>query len=113
RRSAPTSGRLRSEWVAGMVGIRTHSRQIWLDLDKKRTLCQTVALIDDYRKCSPETIRGLEEGLESSLFFYDFPEVDKKRNFSTNKRERLKRTEPSSPVMFGRTGYARVLGLAL
>jgi hypothetical protein len=47
------------------------------------------ALIDDYEKRFPEAIRCLEEGLEDSLSFYDFPEVDKKRISSTNGQERL------------------------
>ena len=46
-------------------------------------------LIDDYEKRFPEAIRCLEEGLEDSLSFYDFPEVDKKRISSTNGQERL------------------------
>ena len=37
----------------------------------------------------PEAVRCLEEGLEDSLSFYDFPEVDKKRISSTNGQERL------------------------
>lgn len=47
------------------------------------------ALIDEYGKRFPDAVRCLEEGLEDSLAFYDFPEVDKIRISSTNGRERL------------------------
>ncbi len=32
----------------------------------------------------PDVVHCLEEGLEDSLSFYDFPNIDKKRIFSTN-----------------------------
>jgi transposase-like protein len=48
-------------------------------------------LIEDYEKRFPEAIRCLEEGLEDSLAFYAFPEVDKKKISSTNGVERLNR----------------------
>jgi transposase-like protein len=66
-----------------------HLKQIWLQPDKKSAKRAAVALIDDYEKRFPEAIRCLEEGLEDSLSFYDFPEVDKKRISSTNGQERL------------------------
>ena len=67
----------------------SHLKQIWLDPDKKSARRAAAALIDDYEKRFPEAIRCLEEGLEDSLSFYDFPEVDKKRISSTNGQERL------------------------
>jgi putative transposase len=66
-----------------------HLKQIWLELDKKSAKRAAGALIDDYEKRFPEAIRCLEEGLDDSLSFYDFPEVDKKRISSTNGQERL------------------------
>jgi len=66
-----------------------HLKQIWLEPDKKSARRAASALIDDYEKRFPEAIRCLEEGLEDSLAFYDFPEVDKKRISSTNGQERL------------------------
>ena len=66
-----------------------HLKQIWLEPDKKSARRAAAALIDDYEKRFPEAIRFLEEGLEDSLSFYDFPEVDKKRISSTNGQERL------------------------
>jgi len=66
-----------------------HLKQIWLEPDKKSARRTASALIEDYEKRFPEAIRCLEEGLEESLSFYDFPEVDKKRISSTNGQERL------------------------
>ncbi|MBE3143981.1 MAG: IS256 family transposase [Planctomycetes bacterium] len=66
-----------------------HLKQIWLEPDKKSAKRAAAALIDDYGKRFPEAARCLEEGLEDSLSFYDFPEVDKKRISSTNGQERL------------------------
>jgi len=66
-----------------------HLKQIWLEPDKKGARRAAAALIEDYEKRFPEAIRCLEEGLEDSLSFYDFPEVDKKRISSTNGQERL------------------------
>jgi transposase-like protein len=45
--------------------------------------------MEDSGKRFPEAVHCLEEGLEDSLGFYDFPEVDKKRISSTNGQERL------------------------
>jgi transposase-like protein len=66
-----------------------HLKQIWLEPDKKSARRAAAALIEDYEKRFPEAIRCLEDGLEDSLSFYDFPEVDKKRISSTNGQERL------------------------
>jgi len=43
---------------------------------------------EEYEKRFPEAIHCLEEGLEDSLQFYHFPEIDKKRISSTNVVER-------------------------
>jgi transposase-like protein len=66
-----------------------HLKQIWLEPDKKSATRAAAALIDDYGKRFPDAVRCLEEGLEDSLSFYDFPDVDKKRISSTNGQERL------------------------
>ncbi len=67
----------------------THMKRIWLEPDNKSARRQAAALIDDYEKRFPEAVCCLEEGLEDSLSFYDFPEVDMKRISSTNGQERL------------------------
>ncbi len=53
-----------------------HLKQIWLEPDKKSARRAAAVLIEDYEKRFPEAIRCLEEGLEDSLSFYDFPEVE-------------------------------------
>jgi putative transposase len=66
-----------------------HLKQIWLEPDKKTARRAAAALIEDCEKRFPEAIRCLEEGLEDSLTFHDFPEVDRKKISSTNGQERL------------------------
>jgi transposase-like protein len=48
-------------------------------------------LFEEYEKRFPEAIHCLEEGLEDSLQFYRFPEIDKKRISSTNVIARIVR----------------------
>jgi putative transposase len=66
-----------------------HLKQIWLEPDKKTARRAAEALVEDYEKRFPEAIRCLEEGLEDSLTFHDYPEVDRKKISSTNGQERL------------------------
>jgi len=66
-------------------------KQIWLQPDKESTLYMASLLIKDYEKRFPEAIRCLENGLEDSLQFYEFPEIDKRRISSTNVVERIMR----------------------
>jgi len=46
---------------------------------------------EEYEKRFPEAIHCLEEGLEDSLQFHHFPEIDKKQISSTNVVERIVR----------------------
>jgi len=64
-------------------------KQIWLQPDKQSALSVADLLIKDYEKRFPEAIRCLENGLEDSLQFYEFPEIDKRRISSTNVVERI------------------------
>jgi transposase-like protein len=66
-----------------------HLKQLWLQPDKKSARPAAASLIEDYGKRFPEAIRCLEEGLDDSLAFYDFPNVDPKKISSTNGQERL------------------------
>jgi len=66
-------------------------KQIWLQPDKESTLYMASLQIKDYEKRFPEAIRCLENGLEDSLQFYEFPEIDKRRISSTNVVERIMR----------------------
>jgi putative transposase len=64
-------------------------KQIWLQPDKQAALSMASLLIKDYEKRFPEAIECLENGLEDSLQFYEFPEIDKRRISSTNVVERI------------------------
>lgn len=66
-------------------------KQIWLQPDKKNAKRQAGLLAEEYEKRFPEAIRCLEDGLEDSLQFYHFPEIDKKKISSTNVVERIVR----------------------
>jgi transposase-like protein len=66
-----------------------HLKEIWLQSDTKSAKRAADGLEENYGKRFPNAIRCLEEGLEDSLMFYDFPEVDPKRISSTNGLERL------------------------
>jgi putative transposase len=64
-------------------------KQIWLQPDKQSALSMASLVIKDYEKRFPEAIECLENGLEDSLQFYEFPEIDKRRISSTNVVERI------------------------
>jgi len=64
-------------------------KQIWLQPDKQTALSVSSSIIEDYGKRFPEAIKCLEDGLEDSLQFYEFPQIDKRRISSTNVVERI------------------------
>ncbi len=64
-------------------------KQIWLQPDKESALKVAELGCKEYEKRFPQAIRCLEEGLEDSLQFYDFPEIDKRKISSTNVVERI------------------------
>ncbi len=66
-----------------------HLKQIWLAPDKISAQRSARALAEEYEKRFPEAISCLDEGLEDSLSYYDFPEIDPKRISSTNSQERV------------------------
>jgi transposase-like protein len=57
-----------------------HLEQIWLQPDRKSARRAADHLAQEYGGRFPEAIRCLEEGLEDSLQFYSFPEVDPKKS---------------------------------
>lgn len=65
-----------------------HLKQIWLQPDGKSARRAADLLCRDYEKRFPEAVRCLEDGLEDSLQFFGFPEVDSKKISSTNMPER-------------------------
>jgi transposase-like protein len=66
-------------------------KQIWLqpDIDSARAYADN--LMDDYESRYPEAARILEEGLEDSIQFYSFKQMDHRKISSTNMLERLNR----------------------
>jgi len=66
-------------------------KQIWLQPDRRGAERLAELVIKEYEEMYPEAMRCLEEGLEDSLQFYSFPEIDKRRISSTNVLERTNR----------------------
>jgi len=66
-------------------------KQIWEQPDKKSAEKLAKLIIEEYESKYPEAMSCLEEGLEDSLQFYNFPEVDKRRISSINVLERTNR----------------------
>jgi transposase-like protein len=66
-------------------------KQIWLQPDRRSAERVAELIIEEYEEKYPEAMRCLEEGLEDSLQFYNFPEIDKRRISSTNVLERTNR----------------------
>jgi transposase-like protein len=64
-------------------------KQIWTQPDKESALRVARQIITEYEKRFPEAIACLEAGLEDSLQFYAFPEIDSRRISSTNVLERV------------------------
>jgi putative transposase len=63
-------------------------KQIWLQPTKEEAIARAKRIIENYEEKYPKAIKILEEGLEDSLQFYHFPNIDKKRTSSTNMVER-------------------------
>jgi putative transposase len=68
-----------------------HLKQIWLQPDRKSARRAADQLAQEYGDRFPDAIRCLEEGLEDSLQFHSFPEIDPKKISSTNMPERTVR----------------------
>lgn len=64
-------------------------KQIWLEPDRESAIACARRLIDKYEKRFPQAIECLEAGLEDSLQFYTFPEIDHRKISSSNTLERL------------------------
>jgi len=67
----------------------SHLKQIWLEPDKESAIVSADRLIAKYEKRFPQAIECFENGLEDSLQFYDFSEIDHRKISSTNSLERL------------------------
>ncbi len=64
-------------------------KQAWSQPDKQFALSMASLFINDYEKRFPEAVKCLEGGLEDSLQFYEFSEIDKLTISSTNVVERI------------------------
>lgn len=88
-------------------------KQIWLQPDLKSATLLAQMIIDEYGKTFPDAINCLEEGLEDSLQFYHYNNIDHRRISSTNVLERLnKETRRRSRVVGvfpSRESYLRLL----
>lgn len=66
-------------------------KQIWLQPDYQTAMTYAEALMDEYEGQYPAAIQTLEAGLEDSLQFYHFKQIDHRKISSTNMLERLNR----------------------
>lgn len=64
-------------------------KQIWQQPDVQSARKYAQMLIDEYGDRFPKAIEILIEGLEESLQYYQFPEIDFRKISSTNMLERL------------------------
>jgi len=66
-------------------------KQIWLQPDRESAIRYANMLIDHYEHRFPEAMKVLESGLEDSLQYYQFEQLDSRKISSTNMIERLNR----------------------
>ncbi len=64
-------------------------KQIWLQPDFESAIAMSNLFVDEYGSTYPQAIKCLEDGLEDSLQFYHFSNIDHRRISSTNVLERL------------------------
>ena len=64
-------------------------KQIWLQPDYESAKKYATAFMNEYELKYPQAIKVLEDGLEDSLQFFTFPEIDSRKISSTNLLERL------------------------
>jgi len=66
-----------------------HLKQIWLQPDRKNAIAYAQQIVEQYGDIYPDAMEILEDGLEDSLQYYAFPEIDSRKIASTNTIERL------------------------
>ena len=66
-------------------------KQVWIQPNKEEAIKAANLLSSDYEDRYQAAIDCLMDGLEDSLQFYEYPEVDKRRISSTNVLERINR----------------------
>ncbi len=67
----------------------SHLKQILLGPDRVSAIASAERLATKYGKRFSQAIECLENGLEDSLQFYEFPEIDHRKIATTNSLERL------------------------
>lgn len=71
--------------------VAAELKSIWLAPDDTVARERAEVFIAKYQKRFPEAVRCLEDGLEDSLTFYSYPELDQRKISSSNMIERLNR----------------------
>ncbi len=64
-------------------------KQIWQQPDDKSVRRYAQQLIEEYESRFPKAVEILKSGLEESLQYYQFPDIDPRKISSTNVLERL------------------------
>jgi len=64
-------------------------KQIWLQPDYESAKKYANTFMNDYELQYPQAVTVLEDGLEESLQFFNFQEIDARKISSTNLLERL------------------------
>ena len=64
-------------------------KQIWLQENRKEAEKIAKEIIEEFEQKYPDAIEVLRNGLEDSLQFYYFPQIDKRKISSTNVLERI------------------------
>ncbi len=72
-------------------GFAQNLKTIWLTPAREQACKLAQEICRQYEHCFPKAIRCLEDGLEDSLAFYAFPQLDARKISSTNVLERLNR----------------------
>jgi len=92
-------------------------KQIWLQNSKKEAYQAAQTIIEEISKKFPEAIQTLQSGLEDSLQFYHFPQIDRRRISSTNVLERInkeiRRRSKVVSIFPSRESYLRLIATYL
>ena len=70
-------------------GFAAQLKQIWQQPDYEKAKFYANSIIDEFQNAYPQAISTLEDGLEDTLQYYNFPEIDPRKISSTNILERL------------------------
>jgi hypothetical protein len=85
--------RLDSYWKPNLgkdkARVASKLKQIWQQPDRASAMRTARIFIAEFRHSHPDVVETLRQGLEDSLQFYTFEELDGKKISSTNMQERL------------------------